>query len=38
VETITHYLEKYAREIIQKKKAAMGPGCPLLASAETAAR
>ncbi|HEY7654470.1 MAG TPA: acyl-CoA dehydratase activase-related protein [Methylomirabilota bacterium] len=30
VETITHYLEKYAGEIIQKKKAAMGPDCPLL--------
>jgi hypothetical protein len=31
VETITHYLEKYAGEIIRKKKAAMGPDCPLLA-------
>ena len=30
VETITHYLEKYAREIIERKKAAMPPGCPLL--------
>jgi predicted nucleotide-binding protein (sugar kinase/HSP70/actin superfamily) len=30
VETITHYLEKYAGEIIEKKKAAMGPDCPLL--------
>jgi predicted nucleotide-binding protein (sugar kinase/HSP70/actin superfamily) len=29
VETITHYLEKYAREIIARKKAAMAPGCPL---------
>ena len=29
VETITHYLEKYAAGIIEKKKAAMGPGCPL---------
>jgi hypothetical protein len=26
----THYLEKYAGDIIEKKKAAMGPGCPLL--------
>ena len=31
VETITHYLEKYAREIIERKKRAMAPGCPLLA-------
>ncbi len=30
VETITHYLQKYAREIIERKKAAMPPGCPLL--------
>jgi len=30
VETITHYLERYATGIIEKKKAAMGPGCPLL--------
>jgi predicted nucleotide-binding protein (sugar kinase/HSP70/actin superfamily) len=30
VETITHYLEKYAATIIEKKKAAMPPGCPLL--------
>jgi predicted nucleotide-binding protein (sugar kinase/HSP70/actin superfamily) len=30
VETITHYLERYAGDIIEKKKAAMGPGCPLL--------
>jgi hypothetical protein len=29
VETITHYLEKYARDIIAKKKAAAPPGCPL---------
>ena len=29
VETITHYLEKYAAGIIEKKKAAMPPGCPL---------
>jgi predicted nucleotide-binding protein (sugar kinase/HSP70/actin superfamily) len=32
VETITHYLEKYAREIIARKKAAMPPGCPLAAA------
>ena len=30
VETIAHYLEKYAAEIIEKKKAAMPSGCPLL--------
>ena len=30
VETIAHYLEKYSREIIEKKKAAAPPGCPLL--------
>ena len=30
VETIALYLEKYAGDIIQKKTAAMGPGCPLL--------
>jgi predicted nucleotide-binding protein (sugar kinase/HSP70/actin superfamily) len=29
VETITHYLEKYSAAIIEKKKAAMPPGCPL---------
>jgi hypothetical protein len=33
VETIAHYLEKYAGDIIEKKKAAMGPGCPLLPAA-----
>jgi len=33
VETITHYLEKYATDIIRKKKAASPPGCPLLPSA-----
>jgi predicted nucleotide-binding protein (sugar kinase/HSP70/actin superfamily) len=37
VETIAHYLDKYAREIIEKKKAAMAPGCPFL-PAEPAAR
>jgi predicted nucleotide-binding protein (sugar kinase/HSP70/actin superfamily) len=30
VETIAHYLERYAGDIIEKKKAAMAPGCPLL--------
>jgi predicted nucleotide-binding protein (sugar kinase/HSP70/actin superfamily) len=29
VETITHYLEKYATDIIEKKKAAAAPDCPL---------
>jgi predicted nucleotide-binding protein (sugar kinase/HSP70/actin superfamily) len=29
VETIAHYLERYAKDIIAKKKAAMPPGCPL---------
>ena len=32
VETITHYLERYATGIIEKKLAASPPGCPLLAS------
>ena len=30
VETIAHSLERYAGDIIEKKKDAMGPGCPLL--------
>jgi len=30
VETITHYLEKYASSIISRKMAAAPPGCPLL--------
>ena len=30
VETITHYLERYATDIIARKKAAMPAGCPLL--------
>ncbi len=30
VETIAHYLERYAGTIIGGKKAAMAPGCPLL--------
>lgn len=29
VETIAHYLQKHAAEIIEKKKAASPPGCPL---------
>jgi predicted nucleotide-binding protein (sugar kinase/HSP70/actin superfamily) len=29
VETITHYLARYAGEIIEKKMAATDPGCPL---------
>ncbi|HEY3099099.1 MAG TPA: acyl-CoA dehydratase activase-related protein [Methylomirabilota bacterium] len=32
VETITHYLEKYAADIIARKKAAAPPSCPLLAA------
>jgi predicted nucleotide-binding protein (sugar kinase/HSP70/actin superfamily) len=30
VETVAHYLEKYAGEIIEKKKASMRQDCPLL--------
>ena len=30
VETIAHYLEKYARGIIEQKRTAMPPDCPLL--------
>jgi predicted nucleotide-binding protein (sugar kinase/HSP70/actin superfamily) len=30
VETIAHYLQKYAKEIIQRKKAASAPNCPLI--------
>jgi predicted nucleotide-binding protein (sugar kinase/HSP70/actin superfamily) len=37
VETITHYLERYAADIIARKKAAMPPGCPLLATPAPAA-
>jgi predicted nucleotide-binding protein (sugar kinase/HSP70/actin superfamily) len=33
VETIAHYLQKYAAEIIERKKAAAAPHCPLLRSA-----
>jgi len=32
VETITHYLERYAADIVARKKATMPPGCPLLSS------
>ena len=32
VETIAHYLQRYAAEIIERKKAASPPGCPLLKS------
>jgi Uncharacterized protein conserved in bacteria len=34
VETIAHYLQKYSRDIITKKKAASPPGCPLTRDAE----
>jgi hypothetical protein len=30
VETIAHYLGGHAKSIVDKKKAAMPPGCPLL--------
>jgi len=30
VETIAHYLQRYAAEIIERKKAASPPGCPLV--------
>jgi hypothetical protein len=30
VETIAHYLGRYAAGIIERKRIAMGPGCPLL--------
>jgi predicted nucleotide-binding protein (sugar kinase/HSP70/actin superfamily) len=33
VETIAHYLERYAGSIIEKKKAAMAPDCRLSARA-----
>jgi len=32
VETITHYLERYAAAIIDRKKGVMPPGCPLLST------
>jgi predicted nucleotide-binding protein (sugar kinase/HSP70/actin superfamily) len=34
VETIAHYLERHAQEIIAAKRASMAPGCPLLARAQ----
>jgi predicted nucleotide-binding protein (sugar kinase/HSP70/actin superfamily) len=37
VETITHYLERYAAGIIEKKLAVSPPGCPLLAPSAVAA-
>ncbi len=36
VETIAHYLEKYATAIIEKKKAVMAPGCPLSVTTQPA--
>lgn len=36
VETIAHYLEKYAGDIIRKKTERMPPGCPLLSGAPEA--
>jgi predicted nucleotide-binding protein (sugar kinase/HSP70/actin superfamily) len=30
VETIAHYLQKHAKEIIARKKAAAAPACPLI--------
>jgi len=36
VETITHYLERYAADIVARKKATMPPGCPLSEGASTA--
>ena len=38
VETIAHYLERYAGGIIERKKAAAAPGCPLLPAAGPASR
>jgi hypothetical protein len=37
VETIAHYLQRYATEIIERKKAASPPGCPLLRPAAATA-
>jgi hypothetical protein len=34
VETITHYLERYASDIIERKQVTMGPPCPLLPRAD----
>jgi predicted nucleotide-binding protein (sugar kinase/HSP70/actin superfamily) len=30
VETIAHYLQKYAKEIIARKKSVAAPACPLV--------
>jgi hypothetical protein len=38
VEIVTHYLETSARDIIEWKKAAIGPGCPLPTPVEAPAR
>ena len=35
VETIAHYLQKYSKEIIARKKAAAAPNCPLLGKPRT---
>jgi len=32
VETIAHYLQKYSAQIIERKRAAGSPDCPLLPS------
>ena len=37
VETISHYLQKYAGEIIARKKSVVAPGCPLLKPERAAA-
>ena len=37
VETIAHYLERYAARIIEKKKAVAAPDCPLLGTASVSA-
>jgi predicted nucleotide-binding protein (sugar kinase/HSP70/actin superfamily) len=38
VETIAHYLDKYAGSIIERKKAVSPPGCPLLAEPDAQAK
>jgi predicted nucleotide-binding protein (sugar kinase/HSP70/actin superfamily) len=37
VETIAYYLQKYAKDIIERKKAAGAPQCPLLTSGRSVA-
>jgi hypothetical protein len=37
VETIAHYLERYAGGIIERKKRVAAPGCPLLGAASVSA-